>query len=196
MAHNINIIGFSGSIRKNSNNTGLLRAAQELLPEGVTLQIYDLSDIPLYNEDLFPNLPQAVIDFKAAISAADALLIATPEYNYSFTGVLKNALDWASRPMNTSAFPGKPAAILGAGGMMGTSRAQYQLRQVLSALNVLTLNKPEVLIQRAWEKFDEHGNLTDAAAREQVKALLEALKNWTLRLNPEPVSKEAELVAA
>jgi chromate reductase, NAD(P)H dehydrogenase (quinone) len=179
----IHILGISGSLRKNSNNSGLLRAAGELLPEGMALEIFDISAIPLYNNDLLAEgLPPAVQEFKARIAAADALLIATPEYNYSIPGVLKNAIDWASRPPNESSFPGKPLAMMGAGGVMGTSRAQSHLRQIASGMNMLVLNKPEVMVQRAWEKFDQHGNLTDDATRQKVKELLLALQDWTLRL--------------
>lgn len=183
MTEQIHVLGISGSLRKSSNNTGLLRAANELLPAGMSLEIYDISAIPLYNNDLLAEgLPPAVQEFKARIAAADALLIATPEYNSSLPGVFKNAIDWASRPPNESSFPGKPLAMMGAGGVMGTSRAQNHLRQIASGLNMLALNKPEVMVQRAWEKFDQHGNLTDDATRQQVKALLLALRDWTLRL--------------
>jgi chromate reductase len=183
MTEQSHILGVSGSLRKNSNNSGLLRAASELLPEGMTLEIFDLSAIPLYNNDLLAEgLPPAVQEFKARLAAADALLIATPEYNSSIPGVLKNAIDWASRPRNESPFSGKPLGIMGAGGALGTSRAQYHLRQIASGMNMLALNKPEVMVQRAWEKFDQDGNLTDEATRKQVKDLLAALHEWTLRL--------------
>jgi chromate reductase len=155
-----------------------------MLPDGATLEIFDLAPIPLYNQDLTEggNIPESVQRFKARIAAADALLIATPEYNYSIPGVLKNALDWASRPPKDSPFDDKPLAIMGAGGGLGTGRAQYHLRQVAVFLNLLPLNKPEVLVQRAWEKFDAQGHLTDEPTRQQVRALLEALVAWTRRL--------------
>ena len=179
----IHVLGFSGSLRKASNNSGLLRAAADLLPPDMKLEIYDISQIPLYNADILAaGMPEPVRDFKARIAAADALLIATPEYNYSMPGVLKNALDWASRPPKESPLNGKPLAIMGAGGVLGTSRAQYHLRQVASGLNMLALNKPELAIQRGWEKFDEHGNLIDEATREQLRDLLDALAAWTRRL--------------
>lgn len=182
----VRVLGFSGSLRKGSYNTGLLRAAAELVPDGMTLEIFDLAPIPLYNGDVeAAGAPEAVRQFKAAIAAADALLIATPEYNYSIPGVLKNAIDWASRPPQNSPFSGKPLAIMGAGGMMGTSRAQFHLRQVAVFVNLLPLNKPEVTIQRASEKFDKEGNLTDVASRQQIRALLEALAAWTRRLREE-----------
>jgi len=183
MTEQTHVLGISGSLRKSSNNTGLLWAASELLPAGMSLEIYDISAIPLYNNDLLAEgLPPAVQEFKARIAAADALLIATPEYNSSLPGVLKNAIDWASRPPKESSFTGKPLAMMGAGGVMGTSRAQAHLRQIAGGLNMLALNKPEVMVQRAWEKFDQHGNLTDDDTRQQVKDLLLALRDWTLRL--------------
>ena len=179
----IHVLGISGSLRKASVNSGLLRTASQVLPEGMTLEIYDLSTIPLYNGDVdAAGAPEPVLDFKRHIAAADALLIATPEYNYSMPGVLKNAIDWASRPAKESPLNGKPLAILGAGGISGTARAQLNLRQVAVFTNMLPLNKPEVIIQRAWEKFDAQGNPTDETILPQVRALLEALLAWTRRL--------------
>ena len=187
MSHPLHILAFSGSLRKASLNTALLREAAALLPDGVTLEIFDLSPIPLYNGDVeAAGVPEAVRQFKAKIAEADALLVACPEYNYSVTGVLKNALDWASRPAKDSPLHGKPLAMLGAGGQSGTMRAQFHLRQMLVHSNVLVLNKPEVYIQRAFEKFDAEGRLKDEALREQVRHLVAALVAWTRRLNPEP----------
>ncbi len=177
------ILGLSGSLRKGSYNSGLLRAAQQVLPAGVILEIFDLASIPLYNGDVeAAGFPEPVREFKARILAADALLIATPEYNYSIPGVLKNALDWASRPLKENPFNGKPVALMGAGGQFGTARAQMHLRQVALALDLLPLNRPEVMIQRAAEKFDPDGNLTDDSIRQRIKLLLEALVEWTQRL--------------
>jgi chromate reductase len=182
----IHILGISGSLRRASWNTGLLHAAGELLPEGMSLEIADLADIPLYNQDHDgPNAPDTVKQLKARIRAADALLIATPEYNGSIPGVLKNAIDWASRPMSDSALSGKPLAIMGAGGMSGTIRAQLALRQLSAAINTLIINRPQVQIMRAWEKFDAEGKLTDEQARQEIRALLEALAAWTRRLRGE-----------
>jgi len=150
----------------------------------MTLEIFDLAPIPFYNEDLnVDGGPEPVKAFKARIAAADALLIATPEYLYSIPGVLKNAIDWASRPVKDSPLNEKPIAIMGAGGIMGTSRAQMHLRQVAVYTNMHPLNKPEVQIQRAWEKFDQNGNLTDETVRQSVRSLLVALAAWTRRLN-------------
>lgn len=187
MTDTINILGISGSLRRNSFNSGLLRAASELVPEGVKLSIHDLHDVPLYNGDEdhgAEGMPDGVLRLKTAIAAADALLIATPEYNYSVSGVLKNAIDWASRPGPGKASPlnSKPLAMLGAGGMSGTMRAQFHLRQILVHSDVLVMNKPELYVARAWEKFDQAGNLTDAPTREQVQKLLVALGAWTRRM--------------
>jgi chromate reductase len=179
----IHVLGFSGSLRKASYNSALLRAAAELLPAGMTLEIFDLTLIPLYNQDIDgPDAPEPVLRFKGRIMAADALLIATPEYNYSFSGVLKNAIDWASRPPRASPLSGKPLAMMGAGGMFGTVRAQLHLRQVATECNLLALNKPEVRVTRPWEKFDDQGRLADEQARGELRALLEALAAWTRRL--------------
>lgn len=183
MAEQLKVLGISGSLRQASFNTAALRAARELAPEGMTIDILSIADIPLYDEDErakgFPAPVQALRD---AIKGADALLLATPEYNYSFSGVLKNAIDWASRPPEQP-FDGKPIAIMGAsGGILGTARAQYQLRQVFIFMNGHVLNKPEVMIGGAGTRFDASGKLTDEPTRGFVKAQLEALRDWTLRL--------------
>jgi chromate reductase len=175
----LHILGIAGSIRKGSLNAGLLAAAQEMLPAGMDMEIADISAIPLYNQDVAAGgTPEAVKNFKDQIRSADGLLIATPEYNYSVPGVLKNALDWASRPAQEQVFSGKPLAIMGAGGRMGTSRAQYHLRQIAVYLNMYPLNRPEVMIQQAREKFDSEGCLVDEAARQEIKNLLVAFKDW------------------
>ena len=126
----INVLGFSGSLRKASSNSGLLRAAKDVLPENMTLEIFDLSSIPLFNLDIESNLPEPVRLLREKITSADALIIAVTEYNYSISGVLKNAIDWASRPAQNSSLNGKPFAMMGAGGGLGTARAQYHLRQI------------------------------------------------------------------
>ena len=144
MEKEIKILGFAGSLRKDSYNRSLLRAALELVPKGTELEIFDLEGIPPFNQDLENQPPQKVKEFKAKIRAADAILIATPEYNYSVPGVLKNAIDSASRPYGDNAFEGKPVAVMGASiGMLGTARAQYHLRQSFVFLNVYPLNRPE-----------------------------------------------------
>jgi chromate reductase len=182
MADDIRVLGICGSLRRASLNAGLLRAAVELAPAGVSVQTADLADIPLYNEDVREQgFPPAVAELRRQVGEADALLIVTPEYNYSIPGVLKNAIDWVSRPPEQP-FDGKPLAIMGGSPGMGTVRAQYHLRQVCVFLNMLPLNKPEVMVGRAHEKFDADGKLTDAKTREVVAGLLTALASWTRRL--------------
>lgn len=186
MSISIHVLGFAGSLRAQSSNAAALRAAGEEMPDGTALEIFELAPIPLYNQDLDgDNMPDTVRQFKERIAAADALLIATPEYNYSIPGVLKNALDWASRPMGSAPTNGKPVAILGATGSgFGTVRAQLHLRQVLSGMNMLVLPKPEVLISGAGQKF-ENGELIDQATREQIRAQMAALGDWVRRLRGE-----------
>lgn len=185
MASKLSILGFAGSLRQGSYNRALLRAAQEMVPSEANLEIFDLAGIPPFNQDLENRPAERVMEFKAAIRAADALLIATPEYNYSMPGVLKNALDSASRPYGDNALDGKPVAIMGASvGMLGTARAQYHLRQSCVFLNMYPLNRPEVMVPFAQEKVDEQGHLTDSKTREKIKELLEALILWARRLNP------------
>ncbi|MCL6642164.1 MAG: NAD(P)H-dependent oxidoreductase [Candidatus Bipolaricaulota bacterium] len=171
------ILGISGSLRKQSYNTAALRAAGELLPAGATLELFDLSSIPLYNEDIEP-FPHPVRAFRAAIAQSDALLIATPEYNHSISGVLKNALDWASCTPDPPC-ENKPVAIFGVStGRFGTLRAQLHLREICAALEMLVLPKPELFITHAREKFDAHGQLIERETRERLRALLEALIAW------------------
>ncbi len=181
----VRTLGISGSLRKGSFNTAALRAAAELLPDGMSLEIADIGDIPLYNDDVRQlGYPPAVQRLRDQIAAADALLFATPEYNYSISGVLKNAIDWASRPPDPP-LVGKPAGIMGAtGGLWGTTRAQYHLRQCFVFLNMFPVNKPEVMIAQAPNKFDAQGRLTDQQTRDIVAQLMVALRDWTLRLDP------------
>lgn len=183
MKDQIRILGIAGSLRKTSYNRGVLRAAVELAPEGSSVEIFELDDIPGFNQDLEQNPPQRVIDLKQKVREADAILFVTPEYNYSIPGVLKNAIDWASRPYGDSAWNGKPAAIMGASvGAIATARAQYHLRQVMVFLNMFPVNQPEVMIGSAADKFDEQGNLTDGTTREFVSKLLVNLVEWTRRI--------------
>ena len=177
------IVGLSGSLRKGSYNSAALRAAQGLAPEGMTIGTAEIGDLPLYNDDVrAAGYPAPVERLRRQIAEADAVLFVTPEYNYSVSGVLKNAIDWASRPPNQP-FDGKPVAIMGAsGGLFGTARAQYHLRQMLIFLNAFPVNKPEVMIGQAQTKFDEAGNLTDEATREFIRKLLVSLVAWTERL--------------
>lgn len=183
----VRILGIAGSLREKSYNYALLRAAQDLAPPGAEIHILDraiLAQIPPYNEDVrAQGEPAPVTALKEAIRQADALLIATPEYNFSIPGVLKNALDWASRPPEASPFSGKPVAIMGAtAGTWGTVRAQMHLRQVCQALNMVPLNRPEVLVAFAADKFTEDGQLTDETARRLIRSLLEELVRWAVRL--------------
>ncbi len=171
----INVLGISGSLRAASHNTATLRTAQEMAPDGMAVTIADISAIPLYKEEVFQaGFPAAVTKLRDQIRAADAVLIATPEYNFSFSGVLKNAIDWVSRPPSQP-FDGKIIGIVGAsGGRLGTARAQYQLRQVFVFLNGQVLNKPEVMIGGANSAFQD-GKLTDAAAIKSLGDMLAAL---------------------
>ena len=179
----VKILGIAGSIRKASLNRAALRAAAELLPEGAELTTFEIDEIPPFSQDSEANPPAAVTAFKAAIRDADAILFVSPEYNYSIPGVLKNAIDWASRPYGDSAWDGKPAAIMGvSGGALGTARMQYDLRKVMVFLNMFPLNRPEVMIGNSGQRFDAEGNLTDDATREIMAKQLAALVEWTRKL--------------
>lgn len=183
MSDKIKIIGIAGSLRKASTNRGVLRAAAELLPEGVEMEIFDLDGMPLFNEDLESDPPQKVKELREKVRSADAVIFATPEYNYGVPGVLKNAIDWGSRPYGQSAWEGKPAAIMGAsGGNIATARAQYDLRKSMVFLNMHPLNKPEVMIGNSRDKFDADGNLTDEATRNHIAKTVAALVEWTRKL--------------
>ena len=177
------IFGFAGSLRKGSYNRAILRAALELLPDNAALEIFDLEGIPPFNQDLEGDPPERVRAFKAGIRAADALLIACPEYNYSMSGVLKNAMDCASRPYGDNAFQGKPAAMMGASiGMIATARAQYHLRQSMVFLDMHPVNQPEVMVPFADKKIDGNGRLVDEPTREKISELIVSLMEWTRRL--------------
>jgi chromate reductase, NAD(P)H dehydrogenase (quinone) len=183
MSTQLTILGIAGSLRKASCNRGALRAAQQLVPADARIEVFELDGIPLFNQEEESPAPDKVIQFKAKIRAADAILIVTPEYNYSIPGVLKNAIDWASRPYGDSAWNGKPVAVIGASpGMLGTARAQYHLRQMFVFLNMHPLNRPEVMIANADKRFDEHGNLTDEDTREHIRQLIQSLVTWTRQL--------------
>ena len=182
-ARSVRVLGICGSLRKASFNRATLNTAIELKPAGMTVEIAEIGDIPLYNEDVrAQGFPPPVERLRQQIAAADALLFVSPEYNYSMSGVLKNAIDWASRPPDQP-FAGKPCAIMGAGaGMAGTARAQYDLRRSCVFLDMHPVNKPEVLIGQAQTKFDANGRLTDEAARGFIRDLMAALENWTRQI--------------
>lgn len=170
----IQLLGIAGSLRRASTNRGLLRAAQAQLPSEVTLSIADLLDIPFYNQDITdkPAALQRVLD---QIAAADALVLASTEYNYSLAPALKNILDWASREPDNALLAGKPVAIMGAAGGMGSSRAQYHLRQICVYLDLQPLNKPEVFANAFAGGFDADGNLTDAKLTQLIGQQMQAL---------------------
>src|SRR5918993_632201 len=185
MSQPIRILGIAGSLRRASYNRAALRAAMQLVPQDTALDIFELDGILGFNQDEEQNPPPKVIELKRRIRAADAILIVTPEYNYSIPGVLKNAIDWASRPYGDSAWNGKPAAIMGASiGAIGTARAQYHLRQMFVFLNMFPINQPEVMIGNASERFDAEGNLTDKMTKDFIRQLLQNLVEWTRQIAP------------
>lgn len=177
----LNVLGISGSLRRQSCNSGLLRAALAELPAGMQMEIADLTDIPFYCADLAEK-PASVVRVLAQIAAADALVLASPEYNYSIAPALKNILDWASREPNNALLAGKAIAIMGAGGGMGTSRAQYHLRQVCVFLDLHPLNKPEVFANAFAGAFDADGNLTDPKIIALIAQQLQALDQWSRKI--------------
>lgn len=177
----VRIAGISGSLRSGSYNTMLLRAAGEVLPPGASLEIVGIGDLPLYNEDeRLAGPPPAVRRFKEQLGEFDAILFSVPEYNYSITGVLKNAIDWASRPVDESPLSRRPVAIMGAsGGAFGTVRAQLHLRQICVFCNMFPINKPELLLREPEKKFSDDGHLTDMPTRELLQSLVAELVRWT-----------------
>ncbi|MBL8451492.1 MAG: NAD(P)H-dependent oxidoreductase [Zoogloea sp.] len=177
----IKLLGIAGSLRQKSTNKGLLRAAQASLPEGVSMEIAELGDIPFYNADI-TDKPAAVSRVLAQIAAADALVLACNEYNYSLAPALKNIIDWASREPDNALLAGKAVAIMGAAGGMGSSRAQYHLRQVCVCLDLQPLNKPEVFANAFTSSFDADGNLTDERLAKLVKEQMQALADKVTRL--------------
>src|SRR5687768_11015594 len=185
MSKQFRTLGIAGSLRRESYNRAALRAATQLVPEGASIEIFELDGIPGFNQDEEQNPPAKVTELKKRIRDADAILIVTPEYNYSIPGVLKNAIDWASRPYGDSAWNGKPAAIMGASvGTIGTARAQYHLRQMMVFLNMFPVNQPEVMIGNASKRFDAQGKLTDDATKDFIRQLLQSLMEWTRRIGP------------
>ena len=184
MSRPVRILGIAGSLRRDSYNRAALRAATELVPEGASIETFELDGIPGFNQDEEQNPPAKVVELKKRVREVDAILFVTPEYNYSIPGVLKNAIDWASRPYGDSAWNGKPAAIMGASvGAIGTARAQYHLRQMMVFLNMFPVNQPEVMIANASQRFDAQGNLTDDGTKDVIRQLLQSLVDWTRRIS-------------
>jgi chromate reductase, NAD(P)H dehydrogenase (quinone) len=181
----LQVLGFAGSLRQASHNRALLRTAKELTPPELNIEIFDLLPIPMFNEDVeAKGDPESVQNFKKKIGEADGLLIATPEYNYGIPGVLKNAIDWASRPPGKSTLYGKPAAIMGASqGAGGTIRSQLALRQTFLFVEVHTMLKPEILIASSRDKFDDKGNLSDQRTREFLIKFLKSFVSWIELIN-------------
>ncbi len=183
MTKQVNILGIAGSLRRESYNRFALRAATELVPDGASIEVFELDGIPLFNQDDEQDPPAKVVELKQKVRAADAILFVTPEYNYSVPGVLKNAIDWASRPYGDSAWDGKPVAIMGASvGSIATARAQYHLRQIFVFLNMHAVNRPEVMIGNCAELFEADGTLKDEKTRGIIRDLLKNLVEWTHRI--------------
>ncbi len=182
----VHVFAMAGSLRKRSYNRALLCAASEMLPDDMTMDIFDLAPLPLFNVDLeAQGVPESVQDFHERMDAADALLIATPEYNWSVPGVLKNAIDWASRPMvdgRPSPLDSAPLAIIGGAGRLGGVRAQDHLRQIVLHNDMRVLNKPHYMLPSIWNHFDDDLNLVDEDARVRLAQVLIALRDWTRQL--------------
>ena len=191
MADEVLLAGIAGSLRRGSFNAALLREAQDLAPSDTRINIVDLAPLPLYNRDLEDDgIPPPVAEFRQALAAADGLVVATPEYNYSIPGVLKNAIDWASRPPD-SPLDGKPMAIMGAGGRFGTVRAQMHLREIALHNSMRVMIDPEVFVAGAWGAFDDQGRLTDERLRERVRELMAAFGEFVRYVPGDPTLRWA-----
>jgi chromate reductase len=183
VASDLHILAIAGSLRRGSCNRALVLAAIALAPAGMVVEPFDLAGIPLYNADDEDAPAERAVEFRRRVRAADGVLMATPEYNYAVSGVLKNAIDWASQPYGHNAWDAKPVAVMGASiSSLGTARAQYQLRQTLTALNCYTLNQPEVLVGDAPEKFDAEGRLVDGKTRDDIARMLAAFAGWIRKI--------------
>jgi chromate reductase, NAD(P)H dehydrogenase (quinone) len=179
----VKILAVSGSGRRGSYNTALLKAARELLPKGTTMEVFDITVFPLFNEDRERDPPPEVLAFKKKIRDADAVLFATPEFNFSVSALLKNAIEWADRPDEDNAWSGKPAAIVSAStSLRGGARAQLHLRQIMADLNMFPVNQPQLYVGRAQDAFDSELRLTDERQRKALQALLQALVDWAAKL--------------
>lgn len=185
------IVGVSGSTRKRSYNTALLHEAGRLLPVGVTLEIADISYLPLFSQDLEIDVPEAVRVFKAKIRSADSILFATPEHNRSISAALKNAIEWGNRPDDDNSWDGKAGAIISAStGPRGGTRAQLQLRQICVDLNVYVMNGPELYVANAADQFDDNLKLTNEELRERLQAVVQGLVTWTDKIRATPTSQQ------
>lgn len=184
MESKLKIVGICGSLRKKSINRTLLEAVKEYIPENVRFEIVEIDDLPFFNQDCEANPPNEIIQFRNKVKNADAIIFATPEYNYSISAVLKNAIEWGSRPYGSAVLNGKPIAIMGAStGMIGTARAQNHFRQMCVQVNMHPINKPEVLVTFVNEKIDQNGKIIDKHTKDKIKELFYALVSWTLKLD-------------
>jgi len=183
MEKRLKIVGICGSLRKESLNRKALNTSRKFFPAEVDFEIIEIGDMPLFNQDLELSLPESVAKFREKIQSADGILFAMPEYNYSVSAVLKNAIEWGSRPYGKAVLNGKPVGIMGVStGMMGTGRAQYHLRQICVQVDMYPLNKPEVMIPLGIDKFDKEGSLIDVHSAEKIEKLVNALVIWTSKL--------------
>jgi chromate reductase len=181
------VLAFAGSLRKDSFNKALVHCAVEECPDNVAIEVFDLADIPLFNEDIVKTPPDKVKEFKHKIHDADALLMAVPEYNYSISGVLKNAIDWASRPKEGNPLQGKPVAIMSAStGILGGGRAQMHLRNCFVFLDMPAVNQPQVMLSNAASNIDANGQVTNEKTRQLVRQLVESLAALTIKLQCKP----------
>lgn len=180
MPEPFSVVAFAGSLRRGSYNRALAAAVRDLAPRSLAVTVHEIDGIPLYNMDLErAAFPAAVTRLKDALRAADGTIIVTPEHNFSLSGVLKNTIDWISRPSGDAPLGGKPIGIMGAtSGVTGTARAQMHLRTILVNLNAVVMPQPAVLIARAQDKFDAGGGLTDEETRERVRRFLDAFARW------------------